>query len=293
MAIKMEMLRCFASVAHHGSLAGAADDLGRTPSAISMMLSQLEACVGAPLFETDRKNRLTPLGRMTLEEAERAVTTFQQSTTAIERHSRSTAGTVRIAAVPSASLTLLPAAIAEFRRERPDVRLEISDVDSASVLRRLELDAADIGLASGSIPASLEGEVIAVDPLGIICHAEGPIASCRRPVTWASLALEPLIGNGLCTLVKEPDVEMMFRACALTALNTTTLLAFVRNGLGATILPERTLLAQTGPMRFFLPEGPGFQRHLMLLYSRDRRRSPVAQAFHETLRDIASASVIA
>ena len=137
MSIKLEALRCFVNVARCGNLAGAADALGRNPSAVSMMLSQLEQHIGAPLFESDRKNRLTPLGQMTLEEADRAVATYDRSVSAIERHSRSTAGTVRIAAVPSASMTLLPNAIIEFRKMRPDVRLEISDVDSAAVFRRL------------------------------------------------------------------------------------------------------------------------------------------------------------
>ncbi|MEL6121714.1 MAG: LysR family transcriptional regulator, partial [Pseudomonadota bacterium] len=42
MAIKIEMLRCFRAVADSGSLADAAEILGRTPSAISMMLRQFE-----------------------------------------------------------------------------------------------------------------------------------------------------------------------------------------------------------------------------------------------------------
>ena len=53
--IKLEMLRVFLAVAEEGALALAAQKLGRTPSALSMALSQLEAQVGAPLFETDRK----------------------------------------------------------------------------------------------------------------------------------------------------------------------------------------------------------------------------------------------
>ena len=60
--MRLELLKTFRIVAEQGSLARAADILGRTPSAISMSLSQLEAELGAPLFETDRKNRLTPLG---------------------------------------------------------------------------------------------------------------------------------------------------------------------------------------------------------------------------------------
>jgi DNA-binding transcriptional LysR family regulator len=291
MSIKLEALRCFVNVARCGNLAGAADALGRTPSAVSMMLSQLEQHIGAPLFESDRKNRLTPLGQMTLEEAERAVATYDRSVAAIERHSRSTAGTVRIAAVPSASMTLLPTAITEYRKTRPDVRLEISDVDSAAVIRRLELDSADIGLASGAVPPSLDATEILSDPLGIICHSEGPIATARGPVTWASLARETFIGNGLCALVGEPEVQQMLQASPLTALNTTTLLSFVRGGLGATILPERALTAERGRLRFILPEGKIHHRRILLLQRRDQRSSPATLAFREALIAVARAEM--
>jgi DNA-binding transcriptional LysR family regulator len=289
MSIKLEALRCFVNVARCGNLAGAADALGRNPSAVSMMLSQLEQHIGAPLFESDRKNRLTPLGQMTLEEADRAVATYDRSVSAIERHSRSTAGTVRIAAVPSASMTLLPNAIIEFRKMRPDVRLEISDVDSAAVFRRLELDAADIGLASGKVPPSLEATKLLSDPLGIICHENGPIATLPGQTTWAALSLETFIGNGLCMLVEEPEVQVRLLASPLTALNTTTLLSFVRLGLGSTILPERSLYADRGPLLYIQPAGVVFQRTVLLLQQRDRRSSPATHAFREALMAVARA----
>ena len=120
MAIKLEMLRVFRTVAEHGTLNGAATALGRTPSALSMMLTQLEDHISAPLFETARKNRLTPLGQLVLEESSRATDAFSRSLDAIGRHAMSVAGTVRIATVPSATVTLLPDVIAAFRKLRPE-----------------------------------------------------------------------------------------------------------------------------------------------------------------------------
>ena len=57
MALKLEMLRVFQTVAEQGSLSSAAAKLGRTPSAVSMMLSQLEEDIGDRLFESDRCNK--------------------------------------------------------------------------------------------------------------------------------------------------------------------------------------------------------------------------------------------
>ena len=79
MAIKIEMLRCFAAVARSGNLADAAETLGRTPSAVSMMLKQFEEHLGAPLFESERKSRLSALGRFALDEAMRELDHFERT----------------------------------------------------------------------------------------------------------------------------------------------------------------------------------------------------------------------
>ena len=180
MALKLEMLRVFRTVAEQGTLAGAANTLGRTPSALSMMLAQLEDELGAPLFESDRKNRLTPLGELVLAESTHATDTFDRSRDAIRRYVTSTAGTVRIVTVPSATVTLLPERIAAFSRQHPDVRLEISDTDSMAVRRSIRLEEADIGIVTTAPQRSDEGVLVQEDDLGIVFNYGGEIA--RRVV---------------------------------------------------------------------------------------------------------------
>lgn len=286
MAIKIEMLRVFQVVAAQGTLAQAAAVLGRTPSAVSMVLSQLEAHVGAPLFEAERKNRLTPLGLMVLEEGGRATDVFDRSVEAIHRHALSTAGTVRIAAVPSATVTLLPRAIAAYRVERPQVRLEISDVDSTAVLRRLQRDEADIGIVSADTQGATTATEILQDTLGIICHPAGPIAAAAAAVAakgWGLLALEPLLANPLCRLVKDPAVDALVDRATLTARNTTTLLAFVRTGLGATILPSSVMATESPGLLFIKPDAPEVRRRLLVRTNPRRQLSPAALAFWDSL----------
>ncbi|MCW3783092.1 LysR family transcriptional regulator [Defluviimonas salinarum] len=288
MAVKIDMMRCFRTVAQDGTLAAAAETLGRTPSAISMMLSQFEEHIGAALFETERKNRLTPLGLRVLEECDRALDAFDRSAEAIARHARSTAGTVRIAAVPSAALTLLPTAITAFRRERPDVRLEISDVDSASVHRRLQFDEADLGVASAAPGADVGGEVLLTDRLGIVCRSDSPILD--GPPSWACLSRETLISNPLCALVDHPVVSELAAIGTLEARNTTALLAFVRRGLGATVLPGRVMDSEPPGIAFLAPADPVAERRLLVLANTRRQLSPAAAAFRAALVTAAATS---
>ena len=287
MAIKLEMLRVFRVVAEKGSLAGAAAVLGRTPSAVSMTLAQIEAEVGAPLFETDRKNRLSPLGRLVLDESCRATDAFARGVEAIRRHAASLAGTVRVAAVPSAVVTVLPPVIGRFRSERPDVRIEVSDVDSASVRRRVMLDEADIGIVSTAPGDRSDGRAILCDDLGIACRTGGRIAGraaeAAAAPSWSLLRLEPLIANPLCGLVAHADVAGAMEQCNLEARNTTALLSFVRAGLGATILPRSAVTAEHDGVSFVAPADPRAGRELRAIARADRRLSPAAAAFWAAL----------
>ncbi|MGI9416603.1 MAG: LysR family transcriptional regulator, partial [Geminicoccaceae bacterium] len=129
MAIKIDMLRYFVAVAESGNLADAADKLGRTPSAVSMMLKQFEDHLGAALFESERKSRLTALGTFTLDQATRELDHFERIVAAIEHFSRAKAGFVSIAAVPSVAEAILPSAVHDFLRDHPGVQIDIRDMD--------------------------------------------------------------------------------------------------------------------------------------------------------------------
>lgn len=283
--MKLEMLRIFQVTAEQGSLSRAAEALGRTPSAVSMMLLQLEDDIGGPLFEGGRKNRLTPLGVLVLEESRRASEAYDRSVKAIRRYATSTAGYVRIAAVPSATISLLPPIILRFRRERPDVRLEINDVDSAAVRRRLEFDEADIGIVSAAPDDAYEGTLIECTPLGIVCRSDGLIAraAAAGEVSWSLLNHEPMIVNPLCSLVKSPIVEHRILTATLESRNTTSLLAFVQAGLGATILPQSAMRAKGENLTFVQPTDPAAFRHLLKICQSTRPNTPVVEAFCEAL----------
>ncbi|CTQ31334.1 LysR family transcriptional regulator [Jannaschia rubra] len=288
MAIKLEMLRVFRVVAEQGTLAAGARLLGRTPSAISMTLAQIEDEIGAPLFETDRKSRLTPLGQLVLEESRRATDIFDRSAEAIRRHAISTAGIVRIAAVPSATVSLLPAVIEAFQTAHSDVRIEISDVDSVAVRRRVQRDEADIGIISARPDDPSEGELIRCDDLGIVCAEGGPVHAAHLAEGgrsgWGLLALERLIANPLCHLIDDPDVHALLAASTLEARNTTAILSFVRRGLGASILPFDAVRSQPEGVEFFVPSHPVGRRELRRIRQKSDRPGAQVEAFWDLLR---------
>jgi len=289
MSLKLEMLRVFRTVAETGTLAAAATELSRTPSAISMTLTQLADDIGGPLFETDRKSRLTPLGQLVLEESHRAIDAFDKSAQAIRRHAVSTAGIVRIAAVPSATVSLLPDVIEAFRRTHPDVRIEISDVDTPAVRRRLQRDEADIGIVSARPNETSEGDLIQCDDLGIVCM-EGGLThrahlSAGGSSSWKLLAQEPLIANPLCSLVDDPLIDTLIASSTLEARNTTAILSFVRRGFGVSVLPFEAVRSQPDGVEFFVPSQPISRRELRKIRQESASQSVAIEAFWSLLGD--------
>ena len=125
MAIKIEMLRCFSVVAQTGNLADAAMRLGRTQSALSMTLKQLEEHLGQRLFEGERKSNLTPIGEEIFELARQQLRRFDETVDAIESTANAPLGLLRAASVPSVASLVFPSAIEELVQRHPGVKVEV------------------------------------------------------------------------------------------------------------------------------------------------------------------------
>ena len=278
MALKIEMLRYFAAVAESGNLMDAATRLGRTPSAVSMMLKQFEDHLGKPLFETDRKNKLSPVGTFILAQAQSELRQFDRTVQVIESYARGGLGIVRVAAVPSVAGIILPRALEQFIVNYPKVRIELRDMDSTSVLQALEQERIDIGIATApdSIQASRRTHLF-TDDFGLVCSRDHPLAQTTSPLSWQALEDETFIANELCGTIQVPVFQTIYRQTNLNVHNTVSLLAMVKAGLGVTVLPRMVVQ--------LYPEGTVFRpfddeqvlRRIDLLHRFGNTISPAAE----------------
>lgn len=293
MSIKIEMLRCFRTVADHGSLADAAAELGRTASAVSMMLKQFEDHVGAPLFESARKSRLTPLGALVLVEAQRELDHFERTLAAIDGLSRAEIGHVRLAVTPSVAQTVLPTVLRRFIAAHPQVRIDLSDSDSATVQRELAAERADIGLASLGPMPGLDRQLLFTDPFGLVCRADHRLARGWDQLGWSDLDGENFIANGLCKHIRDDGFAPVLAAARLMVRNTASLLGLVRAGVGVTLLPRRAVPPEAADLAF-LPLGDSrARREVWMLTQPAPLLIPAAQALAQTLRTQASDATLA
>lgn len=279
MAIKIEMLRCFTMVAQHGSLSDAADALGRTPSAVSMMLKQFEDHIGSPLFETARKSRLTPIGDLIFAEARREVTHFENTISVIEGLSRSEFGYLRLAVTPSFATAILPPIIFKFTQQHPQIQIDIRDMDSASISQELMRERADIGI--GTLPAN-EGMTrteLFSDTFGVVCRKDHPLAQNWDRLTWADMTEHTLIANGLCDQITDLAFAPILAKSRLMVPNTASLLGLVRQGVGITVLPRLAVTEQHDDIAFLPLADTAARRTVHMGSQRANLLMPAAKAF--------------
>lgn len=282
--LKLEALRVFVTVAEIGNIRDAADRLGRTPSAISMTLKQTEEEIGAPLFETDRKNALTALGRFTLESARAQILGYDKLIANIQAYAQNRIGKLTLACVPSVAANVVPPLINRFVADNPGVELELFDADSVGVAALVESGQADFGVAGRPDAAGvLDFAPLFSCPFALLCNVASPLAALGRPLAWADLESVRLIRNGAADTIEVPDYRALAERATLTVRNTTSLIAMTANGLGVTLLPLLSAL-DLPPQVTACPLEDGEALWTVgLLERKDSTRSPAARAFLERL----------
>lgn len=283
MAIKIEMLRCFRAVVEAGSLAEAAEVLNRTPSAVSMMLRQFEDHIGAPLFESARKSRLTPIGQMIYAEARRELDHFERTIGVIEGLSRARLGHVRLAVTPSVAQMVLPPILRTFLRARPDVQIDLRDMDSPSVEQEMRAERADIGLASLGHIAGLDRRLLFADRFGVVCRADHDLARDWDALTWADLHSVDFIGNGLCHQIRDDDFAPILARSRMMVHNTASLLGLVRAGVGVTVLPRLAVQSALDDLAFLPLSDSSARREVSLVTPPRAMMIPAARELAEAI----------
>jgi DNA-binding transcriptional LysR family regulator len=261
----LEDLRALVEFAHAGSIAGAADRLYRTPSAITRQVQRLEAALGAELLDRSVKPpRLNSLGSRVLEQARDLL----QRTEALKSLASSDAephGLLRIGlSHPLAERTLIDPILA-LTEKYPKVRLRLLSELTGELFQRLlagELDAAVVLLPEGkTAPPPLLTDVIASDRMEIVQGAAGNVDG-----DWKSLGRAPWVLNPPGCPLRASLIDRMERAgftptIAAEVHNMHLQLAFVQSGYGVGLLPARFIVRNHSIDTVKVLRPPSFDLH--------------------------------
>ena len=137
------LVRSFLAVLDAGSLTGAARRLGALQPTLSRHVAELEAQLGAPLFERTGRGVTPTAMALAIAEAARQMETGADSLSRqLSSQRDATAGSVRITTSQVAAAYLLPPVLAALQQAEPGIQVELVASNQLTNLLRREADIA-------------------------------------------------------------------------------------------------------------------------------------------------------
>lgn len=146
--LDIDVLRTLLAAQQLGSLNRAAERVGRSQSAVSQQMRKLEEQIEERLFR--RKGRglvLTEAGELVCSYARRMVDLNDEAVRSVRGARMS--GAVRFGLPGDFAETWLPAALGQFKRTHPGVRVEVTVERNGGLLERLDRGELDLALVMG------------------------------------------------------------------------------------------------------------------------------------------------
>lgn len=189
-----DQLETFLEVARLSSFSRAAEKRFRTQPAISSQIRSLEEEVGAKLLDrSGGKVSLTASGKIFQKYAEEALDARKAAVVAIAETERVPRGEIIVGANEGTCLHILPEVFAEFKKQYPDVSVNIARSDYAKVLETVIDNSVDFGVIS--LPVTdprLTVVPIHRDELVVIVPPMHPLSKMKS-VTVAEVSEFPLV----------------------------------------------------------------------------------------------------
>lgn len=286
--LNLDQLAAFISVVDLGSFTAAADKAGLSQPAVSLQIKLLEQRLGVRLIErVGRRAQPSPAGHDLLPYARRIIEACSMAEEAMTPFREGSVGRVRIGSGGTASIHLLPRAIAIAKKCMPDLEIIVRVGNIDEILRDLEANALDLAVVA--LPASgrslevepfHEDELLAVAPKGSVMPEGGPDVEFMKDKTLllyeggnTRRATNEWFGaGGFC-----PEPAMEFGS-------VEAIKELVAAGLGWSILPDMALRRDKSDLLVTSPLRPRLVRQLGIVLRRDKHLTKGLREIMKSLR---------
>jgi DNA-binding transcriptional LysR family regulator len=188
---RLAVLREFAV---RGTIAGAADALAFTPSAVSQQLAQLQREAGVTLFrKVGRRLELTDAGRTLVARADELLARIEEIDAELAAQAEEVRGTVRVGAFQTAASAIVIPALDRLAERHPHLRVELVEAEAEESLPVLVRGGVDVAIAEEyehaprPRSAQLRREYLEPDEMVLALPRGHAAARGKGPVSLASL----------------------------------------------------------------------------------------------------------
>ena len=145
--ITLTQLEYIVAIDEYRHFATAAEKCFVTQPTLSMQIKKLEDELGVIIFDRSRQPVVpTDLGAKLIEQARMTLSATQRIKEIIQEEQQEVEGTLKIGIIPTLAPYLLPVFIGPYIRKYPAVKVEVEELVSEEIIRRLKRDRLDVGL---------------------------------------------------------------------------------------------------------------------------------------------------
>ncbi|MBG6107357.1 LysR family transcriptional regulator [Frigoribacterium sp. CG_9.8] len=298
--LDLQTIRIVRAIADTGTITGAARLLGYSQPAVSQHVQRAEARLNVPLVtRVGRSVRLTEAGMVLARHALTITSALEAASGDLADLAGLRTGTVRMAAFPTASSTIVPRLLATMASEHPGVRVnyvEAQPPEAVAMLREGSIDLAitfsypgdrsdpHVDSASG-----LGSETLFTEDTVVVLAAGHPLAD-HPVVDLTGLSDERWIaGCPRCRghLLAVCELAGFAPAIAFETDNASAVINMVASGLGVAMLPRLALVAAAVPPGVVIRRhSPASERSIHLIANDGARRVPSLAATSRVLHGL-------
>jgi LysR family transcriptional regulator, low CO2-responsive transcriptional regulator len=295
-----DQLETFLEVARLSSFSRAAEKRFRTQPAISSQIRSLEEEIGAKLLDrSGGKVSITGSGKLFQKYAEETLDARRAVLLAIAETERVPRGEIVVGANEGTCLHILPEVFAEFKKQYPDVAVNIKRSDYAKILESVIDNSVDFGVIS--LPVTdprLTVVTIHRDELVVIAPKHHPLAKMKS-ATVADVAKFPLVmpkvghtRDGLDALFHERKLKPRY---AMELDSSELLKRFVVADVGVGFIARSNVEedVRANVLAAIQLSDSQIRRDLALVFRKDKALSRAALAFIEIAVRIKAADAAA
>ena len=286
MRITLRQLRVFNEVCDLRSYSRAAEEMSLTQPAVSLQIRQLEELIGQPLFDYVGKKLYMTEAAEALQLASRDIFgRLENLDMQLSDMQGSLQGQLKLA-VESSAKYFVPHLFAAFKRQHPEVNLQLTVVNRAQAVRRLSDNRDDLVIMS-MVPQDmgleflpfLNNPIIAVAPADHPLCDQGPL-HLQDLVPYTLVIREPGSGTRLACEEYFKEKRVHFNQ-TLEVASTESQRECAIAGLGVALLTRHSVNLElaTGLLRELPVDELPLYRSWCAVQAKAKRLSPVAHAF--------------
>ncbi|NLI14315.1 LysR family transcriptional regulator [Pelotomaculum propionicicum] len=273
------------AVAHHQNFSRAAEDIKVSQPSLSQQITKLESELGTSLFErTTRYVQLTPAGREFVTHAKRILSEVSEARDCIQEYVSIKKGHLKLGALAVVGYYNLPNLMSSFQKKFPGIKLDILEGQCEDLLYMLHSSKIDAAFVQITKPnQSFRVNTLVTDKMVLVTNYLHPLAN-RLSVELKELQNEKFI----ITPATSGHYQDFHNACLIANFTPTivmscavvkTMLSFVREGLGVTVLSSKVAEEERDAGIKIIPLTPSIHREIALVTRNNTGLPPALKVF--------------